>query len=149
VYTRGNIFGQSNLDISGNAHFYSSLTIENGLTVYGGESNYGIATFNGALNVKSTLTVSTLNISTGSLRVPTTGAPSAGTANLTSGTAVGSNRYLAISPAATTPNSQIFVTYTGQNGASTLRTSSITTGSFYIVSANQNDLGGVNWFAVN
>ena len=149
VYTRGNIFGQSNLDISGNAHFYSSLTIENGMTVYGGESNYGIATFNGALNVKSTLTVSTLNISTGSLRVPTTGAPSAGVADLTSGTAVGSNRYLTITPAATTANSQVFVTYTGQNGASTLYVSSVGANAFTIVSANRNDIGSVNWFAVN
>jgi hypothetical protein len=149
VYTRGNIFGQSNLDISGNAHFYSSLTIENGMAVYGGESNYGIATFNGALNVKSTLTVSTLNISTGSLRVPTTGAPSAGVADLTSGTAVGSNRYLTITPAATTVNSRLFVTYRGQNGASTLYVSSVGANAFTIVSANSGDNGSVNWFSVN
>jgi len=148
VYTRGNIFGQSNLDISGNAHFYSSLTIENGMAVYGGESNYGIATFNGPLNVKSTLTVSTLNIAGGNLVVPTTGAPSAGVANLASGAIIGSYRYLTVN-AATTTNSQVFFTYSGQNGASTLSVEAIASGSFQIVSANPNDLGTVFWFAVN
>ena len=152
VYTRGNIFGQSNLDISGSAHFYSSLTVENGLTVYGGESNYGTVTFNGPLNIQSTLTVSTLNIATGNLRVPTTGRPSAGVANLALGSNPGGGNpywYLSVSPAATTTNSRIFFTYNGLNAPSTLSVEAIANGSFTIVSANINDRGSVQWFAVN
>jgi len=149
VYTRGNIFGQSNLDISGNAHFYSSLTIENGLTVTGGESNYGIATFYGNLNVNSTLTVSTLNISTGKLFVPTTGRPSAGVSSMVSATPIGSYKYLKINPVASYSTSQVFFTYTGQNNASTLSVEAIGTGEFTIVSANGSDGGSVNWFIVN
>jgi len=149
VYTRGNIFGQSNLDISGSAHFYSSLTVENGLTVYGGESNYGTVTFNGLLNIQSTLTVSTLNIATGNLRVPTTGRPSAGVSSFSTATTIGSYRYLVINPVATVSTSRVFFTYTGQNNVSTLSVEAIGTGTFTMVSANPNDAGTVAWFAVN
>ena len=160
VFTRGNIFGGSNLDISGSARFYSSLTVDNGLTVYGGESNYGAATFYGTLDVKSTLTVSTLNITTGALGVPRTGLPSAGVADLGLGSNPAGNgyRYLQISPVACTPNSQVFFTYSGQNGTSTLSAEAITNGSFTIVSANGSNTGSLNvnwdkgtvyWFIVN
>jgi hypothetical protein len=155
VYTRGNIFGQSNLDISGNAQFYSSLTIENGLTVRGGESNYGIATFNGPLNVYSTLTVSTLSIAGGALAVPRTGLPSAGVVDISGapGAAnIGDYRYVTVT-AATTPNSQVFLTYAGLGYPSTLSVEAITNGSFQIVSANGStpnfDRGNIFWFAVN
>ena len=45
VFTRGNIFGQSNLDISGNATIYSTLTV------------YGNETVSGSVNFLSSLTV--------------------------------------------------------------------------------------------
>jgi hypothetical protein len=149
VFTRGNIFGGSNLDISGNAHFYSSLTIENGLTVYGGQSIYGIDTLYGNLIVQSTLTVSSLNISTGRLMVPTTGYPSAGVSSLASATAIGPYRYLTINPVAATPSSLVFFTYNGLNGVSSLSAEGITNGSFQIVSASAADVGSVQWFIVN
>jgi len=72
-----------------------------------------------------------------------------GTANLTSGTIVGSFRKLTVSAANCKSTSVIMLTYAGQNNSGILSAEAIADGSFQIVSSSTIDGGVVRYLIVN
>jgi hypothetical protein len=135
VYTRGDVLGGGDLDISGNAHIYGSGTVENGLTV-----------FNGA-----TISSGSLTVTNGKLNLDATGANAiVGNASMTGGTVVGGFKRLTVNTTAVTASSRIFLTLTGQNNVGVYSVENIIAGtSFEIVSSSTTDGSAVNWLIIN
>lgn len=152
VFTRGNIFGQSNLDISGSAHIYSSLMVKYGATIYNGETVYGTETVYGNQNVygsetiQSTLTTSTMTVNTGKLNLPS---GIVGVATMNGGITAGSFKKLTVLASGCTASSRVFLTYLDQNGSGILSAEEITNGQFKIVSSNTSDVSTVQWLIIN
>jgi hypothetical protein len=143
VYTRGNIFGQSNLDISGSGHIYGSMRVDAGRTVYNGENVYGTATLYSNAFVASTLTTSTLSVTTGKIFLNNT---ITGRAQLTSGA-------VTVTTPACTTNSLIFLQHSYiANPFGILYVTSVANGSF-VIRSSQNETSGagqfVFWMIVN
>jgi len=140
VFTRGNIFGQSNLDISGSGHIYGSLRVDTGRIVYQGENIYGTANLFSNATVASTMTTSTLNVLTGKVFLN----------NRITGQATLSSGAVTVSTAACTTNSIIFVQHTYISGPfGILYVTNIANGSFRINSSQGGDVGAVQWMIVN
>jgi hypothetical protein len=141
VFTRGNIFGQSNLDISGSGHIYGFLQVDTGRIVYQGENIYGTANLFSNATVASTMTTSTLSVLTGKVFL---NSRIAGQATLGVGGTVG------VSTAACTANSIIFLQHNSISGPlGILSVANIAAGSFTINSSQSGDRGAVMWMIVN
>jgi hypothetical protein len=143
VFTRGNIFGQSNLDISGSGHIYGSLRVDAGSTVYRGANIFGTANLYSNATVASTLTTSTLSVATGKVFLNNR---ITGQVQLTAGT-------VTVSTSACTTNSVIFLqhSYIG-NAFGVLYVDSVSNGSFVIKSTqSETHTAGqyILWMLVN
>jgi len=155
IYTRGNIFGNSNLDISGNAHIYGSLRVDYSTIVRGGENIYGINQFYSNVFVPNTLTsVSTINVTSGKLFENATSPYGAvGVADMANATTGGGFRKLYVSSFAVSNNSVVLLTYKSSIAAfGYLSVEEINTtrpGQFRIVSNNTGDNNSVQWMVIN
>lgn len=155
IFTRGNIFGNSNLDISGSAHIYGSLQIDYSTIVRGGESTFGISQFYSNVFVPSNLTsVSTINVSTGRLLENATSPYGpVGVADMTGATSGGGFRKLYVSSLAVTNSSVVILTYKSTISAfGYLSVEEINTtrpGQFRIVSDNTGDNNLIQWMVIN
>jgi hypothetical protein len=141
VFTRGNIFGQSNLDISGSGHIYGSMRVDAGQIIYRGENIYGTANLFSNATVASTMTTST--IAAGKVFLNNT---ITGRAQLVGGVKN-------VSAPACTANSIIFLQHSYiATPFGVLYVDNITNGSFDIRSS-QNETSGLNqyvlWMIVN
>jgi len=143
VFTRGNIFGQSNLDISGSGHIYGSLRVDGGLTVYNGENVYGTATLYSNATVASTMTTSSLSVATGKVFLNNA---ITGRVRLVGGTAT-------VSTTACTPNSLIFLQHSYiPNAFGVLYVSNVIANQFTIQSTQPETQTGVEyilWMIIN
>ena len=155
IYTRGNIFGNSNLDISGNAHIYGSLRIDYSTIVRGGESTFGISQFYSNVFVPNTQTsVSSINVSTGKLFENATSPYGAvGVADMTTGSIVSGFRRLYVSSFAVSDSSVVMLTYKSTLSAygylSVEEVNTSRPGQFRIVSNNTGDNSLVQWMVLN
>jgi hypothetical protein len=137
VYTRGNIFGSSNLDISGSMKIYNGGIVNSGLTVNGGEAVYG------GLNVYT----GDLTVTAGKLYLP---AIIVGNVNMTAGTVDGSFRKLTVSTSGCTATSRIFLTNSDQVSPGTVYSvEDVASGTFKIVSNSTTDASRVNYLIIN
>jgi hypothetical protein len=143
VFTRGNIFGQSNLDISGSGHIYGSLRVDGGSTVYRGANIYGTATLYSNATVASTMTTSTLSVATGKVFLNNR---ITGQARLVGGT-------VTVNTSACTTNSLIFLQHSYIGSAfGVLYVDSVANGSFVIKSTQAETNTGseyILWMLVN
>jgi len=140
VFTRGNIFGQSNLDISGSGHIYGSMRVDTGMTIYRGQNIYGTANLFSNATVQSTLTTSTLSVTAGKVFL---NSRITGKATLSGGT-------VTVNTSACTANSLIFLQHTYISaGFGILYVNSATNGSFVIKSSQGTDAGDVFWMLIN
>jgi hypothetical protein len=136
VFTRGNIFGQSNLDISGSGHIYGSLRVDAGQIVYQGENIYGTANLFGNANVASTMTTSNLTVQTGKVFLNNR---ITGRAQLTSGA-------VTVTAPDCTVNSIIFLQHSYiPNPFGILYVTNIANGSF-VIRSSQNETSGANQY---
>jgi len=155
IFTRGNIFGNSNLDISGNAHIYGSLQIDYSTIVRGGESTFGISQFYSNVVVPSSQTsVSSINVISGKLFENATSPYGAvGVADMASATNVSGFRRLYVSSFAVTNGSAIFLTYKGSNSPfgylSAEERNTPLPGQFRIISNNLSDTNLIQWMVIN
>jgi len=155
VFTRGNIFGNSNLDISGSAHIYGSLRVDYSTIIRGGENIYGDNQFYSNVSVpNSQTTVSSINIISGKLFENATSPYGAvGVASMANGTVVGGFNKLYVSSFAVTNNSIVLLTYKSSISAfgylSAEEVNSTRPGQFRIVSNNTSDTNSVQWMVIN
>ena len=155
IYTRGDIFGNSNLDISGSGHIYGSLRVDYSTIVRGGENIYGINQFYSNVYVPNTQTsVSTINVTSGKLFENATSPYGAvGVADMTNATTGGGFRKLYVSSFAVSNNSVILLTYKSSiGGFGYLSAEEINTtrpGQFRIVSNNTGDNNQIQWMVLN
>jgi hypothetical protein len=137
VYTRGGIYAEGAIDISGGATIYGGETVATGnLTVAAGNA---------------TITSGSLTVTNGKLYLDAI-SPNAivGTATMVGGTVSGGFKYVVVNTTAVTASSLIFVTLTGQNNSGIYSVESIVAGtSFRIVSNNTLDESALNWLIVN
>ena len=131
VYTRGNIFGSSNLDISGSAKIYNGITVNNGGTI------------NNGLNVTGHFTVTA-----GKLYLPSI---IVGIADMTNATSYLSGiRKLVVVTSGCKASSTIFLTNSSLvNPGSFYWTEDRQTGVFVISSDNTEDNSLINWLIIN
>jgi len=140
IFTRGNIFGQSNLDISGSGHIYGSMRVDTGLTVYQGENIYGTANLFSNATVASTMTTSTLSVATGKVFMNTR---ITGAVNLVAGA-------ITVTTTACTTNSLIFLQHSYISAPfGVLYVNAVSNGSFQIKSSQGGDTGLVHWILIN
>lgn len=165
IYTRGNVLGGGNLDISGSAHIYGAEQVDSGLTVHLGATidnvaGTGLTVYNGETIASGDLLISTGNatISAGSLTVTNgkiyldASIPNAivGTASMADGSISGGFKRLTVSTTAVTSNSRVFLTLTGQNNVGVYSVENINAGaSFQIVSSNTADASTLSWLIIN
>ena len=155
VFTRGNIFGNSNLDISGSAHIYGSLRVDYSTIIRGGENIYGDNQFYSNVSVPSyQTTVSSINITSGKLFENATSPYGAvGVASMANGTVVGGFNKLYVSSFAVTNNSIVLLTYKSSISAfgylSAEEVNTTRPGQFRIVSNNTSDTNSVQWMVIN
>jgi len=143
VYTHGNIFGSSNLDISGSAMIYNGLTVDNGGTINNGLTVNGGEIVNNGLNVNT----GNFTVTAGKVYLPSS---IVGNVNMSAGSIVGIFRKLTVTTSGCTSNSKIFLTNSNQNNAgSAYSVEGVTNGSFVIVSNNTSDGSGVNYLIIN
>jgi hypothetical protein len=148
MYTRGNVLGGGDLDISGSAVIYNGATVNNGATINNG------ATVNGGLNVASgnaTVTNGSLTVTNGKLNLDASGSNAiVGTASMVGGTVVGDYKRQTVNTTAVTASSRVFLTLTGQNNVGAYSVENIVPGvSFQIVSNNTSDGSVLNWLIIN
>ena len=143
VFTRGNIFGQSNLDISGSGHIYGSMEVDTGMIIYRGQNIYGTANLFSNATVASTMTTSTLSVTAGKVFL---NSRITGRAQLTSGS-------VTVTTSACTANSLIFLQHsyiTTPFGIPYVN--SVSNGSF-VIKSSQNETSGAGqyifWMLVN
>jgi len=156
VFTRGNIFGNSNLDISGSGHIYGSQTVHFSSIVRGGENIYGGSQFYSNVVVPSSQTaVSTLNVTSGKVyENATTPYGAVGVASMTSAVNTGGPfRKLYVSSFAVTNGSAVMLTYKGSNSPfgylSAEELNTTRPGQFRIVSDNTSDTNFIQWMVIN
>jgi hypothetical protein len=155
VYTRGNIFGNSNLDISGSGHIYSTLRVDYSTIVRGGENIYGAAQFYSNVYVPNFQTsISTINVSTGKLFENATSPYGAvGVANMATASTAGTFHKLYVSSFAVSNNSIVLLTHKGSNSPfgylSAEEVNGPLSGQFRIVSNNTGDNNSVQWMVIN
>jgi hypothetical protein len=120
VYTNGNIFGSSNLDISGSAKIYNGITVNNGGTINNGLTVNGGETVNNGLNVNTgDFTVTAGKVYLPSIIVGQTGFSASNTKVVTGVTCTASSR--------------IFLQLVG-GGSAVLSLPSVGTNTFTVVS---------------
>jgi hypothetical protein len=141
VFTRGNIFGQSNLDISGSGKIYGFLQVDTGRIVYQGENIFGTANLFSNATVASTMTTSTLSVLTGKVLL---------NSRITGQATLGAGGTVSVSTAACTTNSIIFLQHLNLTSPlGILSVANIANGSFTINSSQSGDRGLVYWLIVN
>lgn len=143
VYTNGNIFGSSNLDISGSAKIYNGITVNNGGTINNGLTVNGGEIVNNGLNVNT----GDFTVTAGKVYLPSL---IIGNVNMASGTDDGTYRKLTVSTAGCTANSKIFLTNSSINSAgSAYSVEDMAVGSFTIVSTSRTDGSSINYLIIN
>ena len=156
IFTRGNIFGNSNLDISGSGHIYGALRVDQSTIIRGGENIYGASQFYSNVFVpNSTTTVSSLNVVSGKLFENATSPNGAvGVASLSNATNTGGPfRKLYVSSSVVTAGSVVMLTYRSSISAfgylSAEEVNTTRAGQFRIVSDNTADNNFVQWMVIN
>ena len=136
VYTRGNIFGSSNIDISGSMKIYNGGVINNGLTVNGGE------TVNNGLNVNT----GDFTVTAGKVYLP---AIIVGTAQFGTllPTPVGASTKV-VTGVTCTASSKIFLQLAG-GGSAVLSLPSVGTNTFTVASNAGNTNDTFNYLIIN
>ena len=131
VYTRGNIFGSSNLDISGSAKIYNGITVNNG----------------GIINNGLTVNTGDFTVTAGKVYLPSL---IVGNVNMADGTDDGSFRKLTVTAAGCTDSSIIFLTNNSlSNPGYAYSAEGVVNGQFIIVSTNRNDSSSINYIIIN
>lgn len=153
----GAIGGGSNLTDRGapvltNGLVSAATTVSAGLSVTAGTSVSAGTTVTAGTGITSTTgdikaTTGNLVATAGGLRLPV--GKIVGSSNMASGSIDGTFRKLAVSGTGCTASSYIFLTYRDQNNAGVLSVEAVGTGTFTIVSSNQNDGASVNWLIIN
>jgi hypothetical protein len=136
MYTRGNVLGGGDLDISGSAVISNGATVNGGLTVATGNatvSNGSLTVTNGKLNLDAS----------GSNAI-------VGNANMAGGVVSGGFKRLTVNTTAVTASSRVFLTLTGQSNVGVYSVENIIPGtSFQIVSSSLTDASTLNWLIIN